>query len=370
MLSPVVLRLYNQPQVTVPSNQKTPQALRIGILGAADIAPSALIWPVGKRKDVVVVAVAARNMEKARTYAQKHGIPKVLASYEALISDPEIDAIYNPLPNGLHWKWTEQALKAGKHVLCEKPMASNAREAYAMQQTAMKAKRVLMEAFHYRFHPAANRLEQIVRSGELGKVKHIETRGELPWNFAPESDIRFNVGGSDSRLAGGALMDIGCYAVNCFRLLAGEEPTVVNATATETFPGVDGVFEAHLSLSGGGTGKITASMKKPLLVAEPPFVFRGLVIGEKATLFIENFIVPFIYHYIEIVPRNGSQKRIEKVYGTGATSYEYQLDAFVDVVRGLRDLHVAGTPEDAVKNMALIDQMYSAAGLQPREGYA
>merc|ERR1712107_806030 len=125
------------------------------------------------------------------------------------------------------------------HVLCEKPIASNAEEAREMQLAATKANRVLMEAFHYRFHPVAKRLKEIARSGELGSIVHIETEGKMPWVAFDENDIRFNAGGKDSQLAGGALMDIGCYAVNCFRFLAGEEPSVVNATADEVFPGVD-----------------------------------------------------------------------------------------------------------------------------------
>ena len=145
--------------------------LRIGVLGAARIAPSALIKPAKDNADVVVAAVAARDGSRARAFAAKHGIARVHESYEALIADPDLDAVYNPLPNGLHGKWTRAALAAGKHVLCEKPFTANAAEAREIADLAAKSDRVVMEAFHYRYHPLALRTEQIIASGELGKLR-------------------------------------------------------------------------------------------------------------------------------------------------------------------------------------------------------
>ena len=150
--------------------------LRIGILGAARIAPSALINPAKGNVEVVVAAVAARDASRAQAFAAKHGIAGVHEGYESLIADPEIDAVYNPLPNSLHGRWTRAALAAGKHVLCEKPFAANAAEAREIAELAAKSKRVVMEAFHYRYHPLALRIEQIIASGELGRSSPVVGR--------------------------------------------------------------------------------------------------------------------------------------------------------------------------------------------------
>src|SRR6185503_10883436 len=123
---------------------------------------------------VVVAAVAARDRSRAQDFAAKHGIARVHDSYEALIADPDLDAVYNPLPNGLHGRWTRAALAAGKHVLCEKPFTANASEAREVAELAKKSDRVVMEAFQYRHHPLTLRAEQIIASGELGKLERVE----------------------------------------------------------------------------------------------------------------------------------------------------------------------------------------------------
>jgi predicted dehydrogenase len=143
--------------------------LRIGILGAARIAPTALVKPAKGNVEVVVAAVAARDVSRARAFAAKHDVARVHGSYETLIADPGLDAVYNSLPNGLHGRWTQAALAAGKDVLCEKPFTANAAEAREIAELAAKSGRVVMEAFHYRYHPLALRIEQIIASGELGE---------------------------------------------------------------------------------------------------------------------------------------------------------------------------------------------------------
>ncbi len=147
--------------------------LRIGVLSAARIVPSALLSPAKQTPEVIVSGIAARNPQRAQAFARKHHIPRVFASYDELIADPDLDAVYIPLPNGLHAAWTIKALEAGKHVLCEKPFASNAEEAEQMAEAAERSGRVLMEAFHYRYHPLAARMKEIVTSGELGTIRHI-----------------------------------------------------------------------------------------------------------------------------------------------------------------------------------------------------
>jgi predicted dehydrogenase len=177
--------------------------VRIGILGAARIAPSAVIAPAKGNGEVVVAAVAARDGARAHAFAAKHGIPRVHESYEALIADPDLDAVYNPLPNGLHGRWTRAALAGGKHVLCEKPFTANAAEAREVAELAAKSDRVVMEAFHYRYHPLTLRIEQIIASGELGKLERVEAAMCFP--LPKFSDIRYKYS-----LAGGATMDAGC----------------------------------------------------------------------------------------------------------------------------------------------------------------
>src|ERR1700757_825936 len=208
------------------------KSLRIGVLGAARIAPSAITKPAKDNADVVVAAVAARDVSRARAFAVKHGIEHVHESYEALIADPDVDAVYNPLPNGLHGRWTRAALDAGKHVLCEKPFTANAAEAREVAELAAKSDRVVMEGFHYRCHPCALRVDEIIASGELGKLQRVEAH----WCFwVPKSaDIRYNYS-----LAGGALMDSGCYAVDMVRRFGGSTPEVVSAQAKLRGPEVD-----------------------------------------------------------------------------------------------------------------------------------
>src|SRR3954468_11300116 len=135
--------------------------LRIGVLGAARITPTALVRPAGRVPDVVVSAVAARDPLRAKAFADKHSIPRVVPDYAALVADPDVDAIYNPLPNGLHAQWTERALAAGKHVLCEKPFAANADEARRVLAAQEGTGLVVLEAFHYRYHPLAARAIEI-----------------------------------------------------------------------------------------------------------------------------------------------------------------------------------------------------------------
>ncbi len=150
--------------------------VRIGTLGAARITANALIQPAREVAEAVVTAVAARDPDRARAFAGVNGIADTRDSYAALIADPDIDAIYNPLPNSLHAPWTLKAIEAGKHVLCEKPFASNEAEAQTVAAASQGSGLVVMEAFHYRYHPLARRMDEIVNGtgGELGAVRHIE----------------------------------------------------------------------------------------------------------------------------------------------------------------------------------------------------
>ena len=218
--------------------------LRIGILGAARIAPLALIKPAKGNVEVVVAAVAARDAARAQAFAAKHGIARVHEDYETLIADPDLDAIYIPLPNGLHGRWIRAALGTGKHVLCEKPFTANAAEAREIAELAAKSGRVMMEAFHYRYHPLALRVEQIIASGELGTLERVEAA--LCFPLPKFSDIRYNYS-----LAGGATMDAGCYAVDMARTFGGGTPEVVSAQAKLRDPQIDRAMTAELRFPAG-----------------------------------------------------------------------------------------------------------------------
>lgn len=319
------------------------------MLGAARIAPSALIKPAKDNADVVVAAVAARDGSRARAFAAKHGIARVHESYEALLADPDIDAVYNPLPNGLHGKWTRAALDAGKHVLCEKPFTANAAEAREIADLAAKSDRVVMEAFHYRYHPMALRTEQIIASGVIGKLQRVEAA--LCFPLPKFSDIRYNYS-----LAGGALMDAGCYAVHIVRTFGGSTPEVISAQAKLRDPQIDRAMTAELRFAAGHTGQVRCSMWSARLLE-----ISARVVGDRGELKLFNPVTPQFVNRLSI--RSPEGKRVERF--PRRPSYAYQLDAFAAAV--LRGEPVKTTPEDAIENMTVIDGIYRAAGMPLRQ---
>ena len=319
----------------------------MGTLGAARIAPAALIRPARQVPEVAVTAVAARDPARARQFAAKHDIAVVHDSYEALIADPDIDAIYNPLPNSLHAPWTLRAIAAGKHVLCEKPFASNEAEAAEVADAARSAGLVVMEAFHYRHHPLARRMLDVV-TGELGKLRHVEAA--LCFPLPRFSDIRYRFD-----LAGGATMDAGCYPINCIRLLGQDEPAVVSARARLRGPAVDRAMVADFRFPGGATGRIITSLWSGQLLR-----LGARAVGERGEMRVFNYLSPQAFNLLTV--RAGGKTRRERV--RGEATYTYQLRAFAAAV--LRGEPVATTPEDAVANMRQIDDVYRAAGLPVR----
>jgi predicted dehydrogenase len=324
--------------------------LRMGCLGAAKIAPAALIKPARASGQVEVRAVAARDRTRAEEFASKHGVPVVRGSYDELVADPEVDAIYNPLPNSLHAKWTLRAIEAGKHVLCEKPFTANAGEAERVAAAADRSGLVVMEAFHWRYHPLASRMVDIVRSGELGAVQHIESSFCFP--LLSRKDIRWQL-----NLAGGALMDAGCYAIHIVRTLAAAEPRVKAARAKLRSPGVDRLMQAELDFPDGRTGRVTASMWSSKVLK-----MSATVVGEDATMRVFNPLAPHLFHRLTVKGKGGT--RHERI--AGRPTYEYQLDAFTAAV--LHGAPILTPPADSIANMRTIDDIYRAAGMQPRPG--
>jgi predicted dehydrogenase len=229
--------------------------LRWGVLSTASIAREKWIPGVRRGSRGDVVAIASRDGDGARRIAAQLGIPQAHASYEALLRDPEVDAVYVPLPNHLHREWSIAAIRAGKHVLCEKPMALSAADAAVMVGAAADAGVLLMEAFMYRLHPSWLAVRELVAAGRIGQLRTVQSWFSY-FNDDP-TNIRNNRGAG-----GGALMDIGCYAVNLSRMLFGDEPDHVRASMLRDGPsGVDILTSAILSFPGGGSATFTCSIR-------------------------------------------------------------------------------------------------------------
>lgn len=324
---------------------------RVGILGAAGIAPAALIDPARRVSGVEVSAIAARDSERARQFAAKHAIPRVHDSYASLVNNPTLDAVYIPLPNSLHAYWTEQALLAGKHVLCEKPFAANAGEAAPLVELAEQRGLALMEAFHYRYHPLMVRAQEIVASGEIGALRHIDASFCIPL-FKPR-DIRWSW-----ELAGGATMDVGCYAIHLIRTFGkgnGDEPQVLAARARLRSQQVDRRMDARFRFANGVTAAMTCSMLSPALLR-----FGATIVGARGEIRILNPWLPHLFHRFSVHTPHGSRR--ERF--AGDSTYTHQLRAFVAWARSGAPAITNG--RDALGNMTVIDAVYRTAGLSLR----
>lgn len=322
--------------------------IRIGILGAAAIVPAALTNPARNIPEVQVVSIAARDPNRADAFARRHKILRTHRTYSDLIADPEIDAIYNPLPNGLHAEWTIKALKAGKHVLCEKPFASNMKEAVAMAEAAKQSGKILSEALAYRYHPLTARVKEIISSGELGTIQNIEAR--FCFLLPVPSNIRFRYD-----LGGGSLMDAGCYPVSLTRYLMGAEPEVLNAKAKLFRPNVDSRMEADLKFPNGVQARIACDMLSPRLFDS--FLHVG---GDAGEVKIFSPFQPHVIHHLSVHTTKTKWSGMVQ----GENSYTRQLRAFAQAVLSGAPLNT--TPEDAVNNMRVIDSIYQKAGLPLR----
>jgi xylose dehydrogenase (NAD/NADP) len=231
--------------------------LRIGILGTAHIARS-FAQAVQPSKRVIVSAVASRDVSKAQRFAEDMGIARYFGSYESLLADREIDAVYNPLPNSLHAEWSIQAVRAGKHVLCEKPLAPTAAEARAMFDAARRHGVQLVEAYPYLAQPQTLKTRELLNAGAIGKARLIQ--GSFGFTLTDRDNIRLN-----PQLAGGALMDVGVYPVSLILILAKQRPARVRAVAHWTAAdergaaGVDSALAATLEFASGLLAQVTCS---------------------------------------------------------------------------------------------------------------
>ena len=328
-------------------SDSTSDVVTIGVLGAAKISGRALLVPAAETDGVEVTMIAARDRSRAEAQAAEHGISGVVADYEAVLAS-EVDAVYNPLPISLHHPWTIAALEAGKHVLCEKPFASNTALAEEMVAAGVRADRVLMEAFHWRYHPLAGRIREILDGGSLGTITHIDAGFTVAIPAA--DDVR-----QSFELAGGALMDLGCYPVQWARFVGGE-PEVVSAEMTEGRPHVDVITDIELSFAGGATGHVHTAMNDG--VGQDAWLE---VQGSSGTLRVTNPIAPHQGHRLDLT-LEGQPTATETV--DGRTTYHHQIEAFRDAVRDGVSVPTGG--DDAVNTMRVIDAAYVAAGFPVR----
>jgi len=326
-------------------------SIRFGTLGAAAITPGALVAPASDRDDVKITATAARDRSRAEAFAAEHGIRDVLDSYRQVVEHPEVNAVYNPLPIHLHKEWTIAALRAGKHVLCEKPFACNAAEAEEMARVARETGLVLMEAMHSRHHPLFARAAEIVASGVLGPVSRFE--GWLNVDIREDDDLRRRY-----ELGGGALMDLGVYPLTWACFLLGERPQILSARARARTgnPNVDIGMDAELRYPSGASGHISCAMSSDRKHTDNAIVVEGM----RGTLRVLNPLVPQYGHKIELtidgVTREETQSR--------RSSYAYQLDAFVDAV--VAGGEILTDADSAVSVMHLVDDCYRGADLPLR----
>ena len=328
-------------------------SLRIGVLGASRIAESAIVGPaaeLGHR----LVAVAARDRSRAETFAEKYGVERVVASYQNVIDDAQVDVVYNPLANSLHAPWNLAAIAAGKPVLSEKPFARDQSEAQRVADAADAAGVTVLEGFHYYFHPVTRRAFELAADGTLGEITRVEVRMAMP---APDDgDPRWSL-----EMAGGALMDLGCYGLHIMRSLGrlgvpgvGGPPSITGAHAEQRTTGVDASCDVEIAFPGGATGLSANSM-----VAED-YSFTIRIVGTAGDALVHQFIKPHDDDRLTITTAAGTT--VERL-GI-RPSYTHQLATFADHVQH-------GTPlpfgtADAVANMTLVDAAYRAAGMEPR----
>lgn len=323
----------------------TTESVRWGVLGAAKIAHEKVIPAIQQSRSSRVVAIASRELAKARTVAEKQGIPRAYGSYDELLADAEVDAVYNPLPNHLHVPWSIKAAQAGKHVLCEKPIALSAREARELLAVRDRTGVMIGEAFAVRAHPRWHAVREIANSGRIGDLRLIS--GHFSYFLRDPANVRSRV-----EWGGGALMDIGCYPVTLSRWIFGAEPAEVIANI-ERDPDmkIDRLVSALMRFPNGQASFTCAGQLVPYqkmhffgttgrIEVETPF---NTPPDRPSRIFIDD-------------GRDPAGKTVETMEYTAVNQYELQCDRFADAIRG-----TGGVPvplEDAVANMAVLDALF------------
>ena len=320
--------------------------VRWGVLGAANIAVEKVIPAMQRGRMSRVVAIASRSLEKAQRAATRHGIDRVYGSYEDLLADPAVEAIYNPLPNHLHVPWSIRALESGKHVLCEKPIAMTAAEARTLRDAAARAGLIVGEAFMVRSHPQWHAVERMLKEGRIGDLQLVH--GHFSYGRRSATDVRSKV-----EWGGGVLFDIGCYPITVSRWMFGREPVAaVSAIDRDPEYRVDRLTSAMLRFEQGHATFTVGGQMMPYQ--------RMQFFGERGRIDVE---IPF-------TPSSTTRARAivndETIEFDAVDQYTLQGDEFSRAIRG--DGAVPSTIESAIANMAVIDALFRSAETGRWEG--
>jgi D-xylose 1-dehydrogenase (NADP+, D-xylono-1,5-lactone-forming) len=324
--------------------------LRIGILGTAKIARS-FVQGVRPSPHIAITAVASRSAEKARQFTQELAIPRRFDSYDSLLADRDIDAIYNPLPNSLHAEWSMRAIRAGKHVLCEKPIAATALEARAMFAAARQYGVHLVEGFPYRAQPHTVKLRELLDAGVIGEARLIQAT--FGFTLTDAANIRLN-----PALAGGALMDVGTYPVSLIRMIAKQRPTRVTAVAHWS-GGVDRTLAATLEFAGGLLAQIASSFDSALHR-------QALIVGSRGVIrtAFPNHTSPQTPG--ELFLREGvDAKAVERTIQTDSINgFLAEAESFERLVRDGDTQWNGASPEESIDIMLTLDALLESARIR------
>jgi predicted dehydrogenase len=316
--------------------------LNWGLLSTARIN-RALITPLRASKRNRLVAVGSRSQESANAYAREWGISRAHGSYEALLADPEVDVIYNSLPNHLHTEWTIKAVEAGKHVLCEKPLALSVEEVDAMKVAAQQHGRVVAEAFMYRHHPQTLKVQELVKSGALGTLKLV--RGSFSFMLTREGDVRLN-----PEWGGGSIWDVGCYPISYTRTVIRQAPVEVFGWQVTGKTGVDETFVGQMRFENGILAQFDSSF------AIPFHAFME-VIGNEGTLNIPSPFKPGLDEKIYLTRGD----KVETIKIKGQELYIGEVEDMADAI--LHGKQSLVTLDDSRSSVAVICAFLESARL-------
>ena len=326
------------------------EKVKWGVLGNATIARKCVIPAICKSHNSEMHALATRSPDRAASVASDNQIDLIYDSYDALLLDPDVDVVYIPLPNHLHHPWTIKALEAGKHVLCEKPLACNAGEATEMAAVAEAGGRLLMEAFMYRFHPRSRRVKQLVDEGAIGAPRLVRSSfcfrmSRADWNDPRNARLKPEMGG-------GALLDVGCYSVSVARWLLGQEPVQVQAQAEYHPKGVDVHMVGALGFPGEGLASFEASF---ITALQQTFCVTG---PDGAIELPHDAFVPW-EHDAAFYMRDPDEETGQKHVIPGADEYRLMVEHFADAAMGRSEL--MSRPEESIQNLRVLDALSQAA---------
>lgn len=320
--------------------------VRWGVLGTARIADT-VIPGLLKASNSRLVAVASRDAAKAREWAQARGLEHYFGSYDAMLASDLIDAVYIPLPNALHVEWSIRAAEHGKHVLCEKPIATRAPDVEELIAAQQRSGVKVMEAFMYRFHPQTERIRQLITGGAIGETRIV--RAAFDFLLSRPNDVRLS-----KELGGGALLDVGCYCVNVASIVAGMPPGAVTASAVWSEEGVDTSLVGTLEFPNGVLGvidcsfQVGTSMQQKLEVSGTGGLIR---VAQPFRMSEEDTTI--------IVDKADKAGTVEQVQVPGGQEYQFMVEHFADAV--LNDTALSYTLEDSLANMRVLDALIESA---------